>query len=204
MKPSPHAARVRRRSSTAPAEILESTQALLLEQGVDGLSIRRVSERCGYSAPTIYHHFGDKQGLIVALLEQHFRTVLDLMRAIPRSGDTKTDLQRMARAFMHFALENPDHYRLLVTPGLSGRERVSSAEAARELVKQSLRELASQGELLTADVDAAFQTMWAVLHGVISLHLMGHDDVDGQVADLVFEMVERGLLRPPFAVGAEA
>ena len=77
----------RRRASTAPVEILRATEAVLLEVGEERLSIRRVSERCGYSAPTIYHHFGDKKGLIASLLEERFRVVYQLMRDIPRHQD---------------------------------------------------------------------------------------------------------------------
>ena len=73
--------------SAAPAEILKATQALLLAEGAESLSIRKVSERCGYSAPTIYHHFGDKQGLVDALLEERFRIAYDVMAAIPKSGE---------------------------------------------------------------------------------------------------------------------
>ena len=52
--------------------ILDATEALLLEEGEERFSIRRLVERCGYTAPTIYHHFGDKTGLIDALLDERF------------------------------------------------------------------------------------------------------------------------------------
>ena len=38
----------------------------------------RLAERCGYTAPTIYHYFGDKEGLWLAVLEaayEHIRAV---------------------------------------------------------------------------------------------------------------------------------
>ena len=53
---------------TARKSILEAAERLLLERGVDGFSIRGVSSRSGFSAPTIYHHFGDRTGLIHAVL----------------------------------------------------------------------------------------------------------------------------------------
>ena len=186
----------RRRRSTAPAEILKATQALLLEGGIDGLSIRRVSERCGYSAPTIYHHFGDKKGLIDALLEERFRTVHELMAAIPRGSDPAVYLRQMARAFVRFALENPSHYQLLMAPGLGNIAAVPSAEAARALVKAALGELAAQGTLAAPDLEAAFQVLWAVLHGVISLYLAApENEVFAHLDELAFDMIENGLLR---------
>ena len=186
----------RRRASTAPVEILRATEAVLLEVGEERLSIRRVSERCGYSAPTIYHHFGDKKGLIASLLEERFRVVYQLMRDIPRQQDAALHLRKMARAFIEFSLENPSHYRLLTTPRPESDPDVPSAEAAQGLVKVALKELAREGTLATSDTEAAFQVLWAVVHGLISLHLILPDArVAEDLVDLAFDMVEKGLLR---------
>ena len=201
MEPAPPAATTRpprRRASTAPVEILKATEALLLETGEEGVSIRKVSERCGYSAPTIYHHFGDKRGLIDSLLEERFRVVHQLMVGIPRGPDTALHLREMARAFIEFSLKNPSHYRLLTTPRPESEPDVPSAKAARDLVKIALEELAREGTLATSDTEAAFQVLWAVVHGLISLPVIRPNTRIAQdLADLAFDMVEQGLLRRP-------
>jgi AcrR family transcriptional regulator len=184
-----------RRGSTAPREILEATQAILLREGVEGLSIRRVSERCGYSAPTIYHHFGDKRGLVDALLEERFRVAYEVMSAIPEGGDPAGHLREMSRAFIAFARENPGHYRLLMEPGLRGPEPIPSADAARALVREDLEELSRRGSLATSDIDAAFHVLWAMLHGLISLEISrAVEDIPRGLDELTFEVVEAGLL----------
>ncbi len=190
----------RRRVSTAPVEILKATEALLLEAGEEGVSIRKVSERCGYSAPTIYHHFGDKKGLIDSLLEERFRVVHQLMMDIPRGSDAALHLRQMARAFIRFSLENPSHYRLLTTPRPESEPDVPSAKAAQDLAKVALEELAREGTLATSDTEAAFQVLWAVVHGLISLQVIRpNTQIAGDLADLALDMVEKGLLRRPRA-----
>jgi len=190
---SQHATRPRTR---APREILEATQAVLLEAGVEGLSIRKVSERCGYSAPTIYHHFGDKRGLVDALLEERFRAAYEAMAAIPRCDDPVRHLREMSEAFIAFALENPTHYQLLMEPGISSEDAVPSAWAARALVRDDLEELSRRGSLATPDIDAAFHVLWAMLHGLISLEIRReHLDIPERIDELVFRVVEAGLLQ---------
>ena len=175
--------------------ILEATEALLLAGGADAMSIRKVSERCGYTAPTIYHHFGDKAGLLAALLEERFSKIHELMASIPRGDDAAAYLRETARTFVHFALDNPDHYRLLSVPGLDPQS-VPSAEASRELVRAALEELAREGTLATVDIDAAYETTWAMIHGVISLRLLRPDyPFSDQMIELAFEVMEGGLLR---------
>ena len=48
-----------RRRDASRRAILDATEALLLEGGSESVSIRRVSERCGFKAPTIDHHVRD-------------------------------------------------------------------------------------------------------------------------------------------------
>lgn len=184
--------------ASTPEAVLAATEALLLEGGVEAVSIRRVSSRCGYSAPTIYHHFGDKTGLVDAVLERRFHRMLEVMRAIPRRDDAALYLREMAIAFLRFALANPDHYRLLAvaqrpdeSPGA-----VPSAEEARGLVKQALADLLREGTLATPDLEGAFQVLWSMLHGLISLHLLRPDhELADNLVDLALDTLERGLLR---------
>ena len=182
---------------STPQAVLAATEALLLEGGVDAVSIRRVSSRCGYSAPTIYHHVGDKTGLIDAVLERRFRKMLERMRAIPRGDDAAAYLREMAVVFLRFALANPDHYRLLTTVRPDEREgAVPSAEAARSMVKDALADLLREGTLATPDLEDAFLVLWSMVHGLISLHLLSEEHrLADNLVDLALDTVERGLLR---------
>lgn len=160
------------------------------------MSIRKLTARCGYTAPTIYHYFGDKSGLIDAVLEARFRDVLELMSAIEPGADAVVTLREMASAFVRFALENPDHYRLLTVPRPDRADAVPSAEAARELVKRALEELDREGSLAISDTEVAFDITWSVLHGLISLHLIRPDYAFSEsLVETALDMVENGLLR---------
>ena len=185
--------RRRRQREDARRAILDATEALLLEEGYEGLSIRRLAARCGYTAPTIYHHFGDKTGLIDALLDQRFRQVVATLRAVPRNDDAAVYLRDMAGAFVRFGLENGTMYRLFSIPR-DETKVLPSAEEGRALVEGALRELAEQGRLVTSDIDAAVQSLWAVLHGLIALRISRPDYAwsDNQV-EVALDAVTNGL-----------
>jgi len=61
-----------RQRGEARRTILDAAGEIVMEEGAEAFSMRRLAARCGYTLPTIYHHFGDKQGLIAALLELRF------------------------------------------------------------------------------------------------------------------------------------
>ena len=184
-----------RRREPSRRAILEATQALLLEGGPEGISIRRVSARCGFKAPTIYHHFRDKTGLIDALLEERFAELLARLQRVQRRVDPAEYLRALARAFLEFGLDNPSHYALLTAPRLAPSELLPSAEAARELVFGALSEVARAGALRTPDLESAFQLTWVVLHGVVSLRISRPGYAWSEdLVELALDVIERGLL----------
>ena len=184
----------RSKTSTRRA-ILEATRELLFELGADHLTIRRVEERSGFKAPTIYHHFRDKTGLIDALIEERFAELLARLQRVPRHADPAQYLRALARAFLEFGLENPSHYALLTTPRTNPDEQLPSAEAARELVFSALAEAARTGALRTPDLESAFQLTWVVLHGILSLRISRPSYAwCGDLVELALDVIDRGLL----------
>ena len=186
--------RLRQREGAQRA-ILDATEALLVEEGYDAFSMRKLAERCGYTPPTIYHYFGDKRGLIDALLEERFQKLYDRLRRVRLGDDPVQNIRELARAFVRFGLRNPVHYRLLYAPRPSGVKPPPSREALLELGEGMLRSLAEEGRL-RLEVKAANQALFVTLHGVISLRNESADiEWVAGLPDLAIESMLRGLVR---------
>src|SRR5882672_5493140 len=59
-------------SGSTRAAILAAAETILARGGEAALSIREVCARAGVTAPTIYHHFGDKDGLVAEVVDACF------------------------------------------------------------------------------------------------------------------------------------
>ena len=170
----------------------------MIESGGDEFSIRNLAGRCGYTAPTIYHYFGDKEGLVAALLEERFARLLATVRTVDLGPDPVTNLQRMIGAFLRFGDEHPTFYRLIVAGTRRGADRTPpSVEAVRALLLRPWQELADAGRLYCGDPDAAGQSLWALLHGLTALRI-GRPRVDWApgLVETAVESMLRGLIRP--------
>ena len=191
--------------SEARRAILDATEALLVEEGYDRFTMRRLAGRCGYTAPTIYHYFGDKRGLIDALVEERFGKLFKRLRRVPKGEDPVGNLRELARAFVRFGVRNPTHYRLLHAPRPARSSPAPSGEATRALFEGAFRELARVGRLRTDDVEAATQACWATLHGLISLRTSRPDyPWSPHLLDVAMETLVRGLIRKPEAAQRRA
>ena len=171
--------------------ILEAAEALLVEGGTAGLSVRRLVARCGVSAPTIYHHFGDKQGLIDALLEERFGELVRMLEEARRPGDALATLRAHLRLFARFGLRNPNHYRLLALVREPDLPPPPAAERVRALLREPLRRLEEERRLRVPDAEVAQQVLWALVHGLISLRAARPDHP--WAPNLVDEAVEAAL-----------
>ena len=64
--------------------IIEEAIALLSEDGLDGVTLRKLADRLGIKAPSLYWHFRDKSALLAAVMAQTFDACLD---AVPPQAD---------------------------------------------------------------------------------------------------------------------
>ena len=198
MDPHPSEIRRSRHREEARRAILDATEAILLEDGVELFSIRKLAARCGFTAPTIYHYFRDKDGLIGALLEERFSRLLQRVRRVKLGPDPVANMREHARAYLRFGSSNPTFYQLMMRGARDGQERtVRAADQTREIMSGPLEALAAAGRLQTDDLAAAQQSLWALLHGLISLQI-GNPSYpwSKNVSDVGLDAMLRGIVRP--------
>jgi AcrR family transcriptional regulator len=83
-------------------QILQGAMEVFLRSGYVGTSMDRVAAEAGVSKQTIYSHFGDKEGLFSALMEQvTIQRFQDLFSAEERRGDPIVVLRRIAHVYLH-------------------------------------------------------------------------------------------------------
>ena len=167
--------RERQRSETRRA-ILDAVEALLIETGSDQFSIRSLGARCGYSAPTVYHYFGDKDGLIRALLEERMTGLADELDRVESHEDRLAELHAIVTAYVAFSVENPSFSRLMWSMSSKGESRLPRAmERVRERFERPIAALVEEGRVGDLDAETIGQMLWAVMRGLTSLQVIEPD-----------------------------
>ena len=188
--------RLQYRADTRRA-ILDAAEELLVEGGLDAFSMRRLAERCGCTAPTLYHYFRDKPGLIDALLEERLQELVAELREVALSGDTAEDVRVMCSAFARFGLRNPSHYQLLMLNRGAQAPDQPSGEEARQIIHAPLEALVERGDLPESELETLRQGLWSLLHGFILLQTTRPDEdwVEGLLDRSLDAMIRGSLLR---------
>jgi AcrR family transcriptional regulator len=185
--------------------ILDATQELLLEVGYDEFSIRRLVERCGYAAPSIYHYFGDKDGLLGALIDERIAKLSTQLKRVPRGPDPVANIRGLAIAFVRFGLKNPEHFRLLFTPRAGDETPPPSGEEVRKLLETTLTELWESGRLRCADAQTAGQALSVLCQGLVWSRISRPDYPWGKTLNEdSIDALLRGLVAPDDAATRSA
>jgi len=174
--------------------LLRAAAELMDEAGAGGVSTRAVCERAGVQAPTLYHHFGSKDGLLRAVVDYglHQYTAGDDDTA--GSADPVARLRRGWDEHVAYGLKNPSFYLLLYGQIAPGKPCAITA-VAEERLMQLLTRIEERGQLTTSCEEAARQIVAANVG--VTLYLIGRsdDDPDLDVSVHLRENVLGGLVR---------
>ncbi|MET7596535.1 MULTISPECIES: TetR/AcrR family transcriptional regulator [unclassified Streptomyces] len=141
------------------ARILEVAAALVAESSDGDVSTRAVCEAAGVGAPALYRHFGDKEGLLSAVVDHGFGRYLATKRERVPGTDPVQDLRDGWDTHTDFALRNPSLYRLMNSPAM--RTPPAAALESHRILTSDLQRAAEQGRLRLAPELAAQMIMSA-------------------------------------------
>ena len=113
-------------------EILDAATQLLLDTGhAKAVSIRSVAERVGVTPPSIYLHFQDKDALLDAVCARYFEKLDEEMQRVSAvQSSTVEVLRAQGLAYVRFATENPELYRIATMGEWRSGSNVDSALAS--------------------------------------------------------------------------
>ena len=164
--------RGRKRPVAGREEILSAARAIGVRKGWEAVTIRSVAKKLGYKSPLLYEHFRDKQDLLTRLaVEAIAMFEKELTADLP--ADHSAAATKMAERYWTFMLEHKQLYRL--ANGMDGvpidRDVVAgSAQSLCTLIAGIVRPLMAD-KATQAEAQMLADELWALLHGMASLHL---------------------------------
>ena len=166
--------------------ILDTARHLLVTEGYQNLSMRKIADAIRYSATSIYLHFDGKDALLHALIHEGMMQLQEELKetAAAFPDDAFRRLRALCRCFVDFGLANPEYYEIMfqLRPERMKRyppEKYREARSNLDLFRRALEEGAEDGRFDLDDPDVLASTIWASLHGTVSLLLA--DRVDARI-----------------------
>jgi AcrR family transcriptional regulator len=182
---------------TVRTRILETAAGLLAQSADVDVSTRAVCDAAGITAPTLYHHFGDKDGLLAAVVDFGWAAFLETKLAVAAvvHDDVADDIRAGWDNHLEFARENPSFYKLMWSPAVAANS--GAVREAYQMLYDRLELGAGRGQLRVS-VEAASRIVLSATTGA-ALSLISQPDLygDGTFATQLREAVIAWITVPP-------
>jgi AcrR family transcriptional regulator len=177
--------------------VVEAASRLLVQEGPDALTVRRIAQELACSTKVIYTMFKGKDGLADALYQEGCERLRLTIEHVEIVADAESYLRALAQAYWVFAFANPGHYRVMFCGAIPNfvpsKTSIQAAENAFDLCIKSVAHFMQEGKMRDDDPEIVAKTLWAPLHGVINLRFMGHFETL-EMTQTVFERIIASLI----------
>lgn len=186
--------------------ILDAAGQIILEEGYEKLTLRKLADKLEYSAGTIYLYFKDKNELIFEYCDETFELLLAEMDDLDNpERDPLKSFRESGEVYVRFALNNPSAYiitfNLPPPPDIEGFLEHNTPAGMRcyEILRTLIQRCQESGYFRKQDVEAAAQGVWASVHGLASLLILCHGHYQmpwasrESIIETTLDMIERGL-----------
>ncbi|MDQ0940113.1 TetR/AcrR family transcriptional regulator [Streptomyces sp. V1I1] len=182
------------------ARILEVAADLVAQSPNGDISTRAVCEAAQVGAPALYRHFGDKEGLLSAVVDYGFDKYLATKRQHNPGADPIEDLRDGWDTHVDFALRNPNLYRLMNSPAM--RTPPAAALESHQILTRDLERAAAQGKLRLAPELAAQIVMSANVGVALMLVARPSTFTDKSTSTRVRDAVHAAIFTPDVSAPA--
>ncbi|MDB5445797.1 MAG: transcriptional regulator, TetR family, partial [Phenylobacterium sp.] len=154
-----------------------AAERLFAAKGLDGVTMRQLAAELGVSPMTPYRYFRDKNEILAAVRAagyQRFAEILERVRDTDRSPRARG--AAAAEAYIRFAFENPDTYKLMFDFDQPDEEAypalVAATRRAGAQMSGWVEDLVASGDLAGDPVQIG-RMFWAAAHGAVVLEMAG-------------------------------
>ena len=183
---------------------LEAAYEIVVSEGAQNLTTRKVAAKIGYSVGTLYLIFKNLDDLKLALnIQSITRLRSRLLEATDAIVDPAEQLKAMAHYYLEFGLQRPNLWRLMFEHQMPGDDPMPElitreTDALLDLLVAKFGELMPAAEL--QDVLQVTTAYWSALHGVTHLVIteklqLAHVDSAHDVLEQQMDMLFRGLIK---------
>ena len=190
--------------------ILDTALNIIIEEGFNNLSVRKIASRLGVTATTIYNYYTNKDEINLMIRIRGFEKLYDLLikHAAP-FNDNEKKLKAMVRAYIEFGLTNPSYYDIMFnlhTPkyldyvgtdieSLAYTEKQNALKCLYLFIESIGAYIPFKGKKKDHFVLYQVVKFWSDLHGLITLtnSRLFHevlDDVDSFIRQRTSDMIE--------------
>lgn len=159
--------------------ILDKALQIYVRKGPEELTMRHIAKRAGITVSGLYKHYRNKDDLMYAMFEEGFNLFADYLAVAEKEPGPEKKLRKLGDQYRKFAVEHEMYYRLIMMNAPKTKPRPEDIpEGFIEITSRSfhillkiVNENIRAGFLKNGDPEQIAITIWAMVHGLVSLYI---------------------------------
>ncbi len=178
--------------------ILEAARTIVLREGWQAVSIRKIADAIGYSLPVVYTHFESKDAILEEFVKLGFEMLNEeIAIAKTKSAIAEQQLTAIADTYFQFAFAKREYYQMMFGLGMP------SCERAKEIT-----EIGRFGAIIIDSIQhihpplndeekirLKFHTFWSILHGLTAINMSNVTATPNEMQQLVLQDAVQGFIK---------
>jgi len=179
--------------------LVEAAAMLIVERGIDNVSLREVARKAGVSHAAPYHHFTSKSELLAAVAEEGFSRFNGYQERAFRMARTKPPLERLkalGHAYIRFAMAHPSFFRIMFRYDITDPHKYPLLTALSKKTFDRLLNTVSEclnANKQTVDPMEASIRAWALVHGLATLWLDGRLEQMPDAKQMIDKIIDQNI-----------
>ncbi len=154
--------------------IHKAALSLFLRDGIEKVTMRKIAAKIRYSPATLYNYYKNKNDIFLALRREGFAIFLTYQEKSRNFRSPRKRILAHGRAYMEFAIENPQLYELMfiISAPMSEASRTTEREKTMqsfEYLKDDIAACMKDRLIKRGNIDAMALAYWSAGHGLASL-----------------------------------
>ncbi len=188
-------------------KIIDAASDILVKEGYDSLSIRKIANKIEYSPGIIYHYFKDKADIITSVAEEGYGRILKSLSEVPVDIENPDkSIETTFRVYIELMLKIPEQFRAVLMNDIEGiqdkvnilREGVSKERKSLQGLCRLIKLGIEKNKFRELDIELTAQIIWTSTHGLLSRLILEKDVTIIQQERLInhhFDILINGLLK---------
>lgn len=154
-------------------EIIFVAKEIIIQDGIEGLSIRKVATKIHQTPGIIYHYYKDKEALIDAIVEQGYQHIVETIR-IPLTGTVEEIFIKRLNIYIHAMIQDYHLFQIIMnsssptilekvsflTPGNSNRSSL-------KMLCDNLQAGCNEGVFAIDNIELRAQVIMSATYGLM-------------------------------------
>lgn len=155
------------------SEIISVARDIMLQEGIEQLSIRKIASRIKQTPGIIYHYFNNKEEILDLIVEQGYQNIIEIIR-IPTEGTVEEIFVKRLQNYIYAMLEDYQIFQIVMnstspnilkkvaflTPGNRSRASIS-------MLCTNLQQGCDEGVFLISDIELRAQVIMSATYGLM-------------------------------------